>query len=168
MEIEFRSIDQTNYIECIELSVSENQAGYVAPNQFSLVQAAYEANLYPLAIYNKSQMVGFILYDFDEELKGWSMSRFMIGASFQGKGFGKAALKQFLKFFTESYPTVSRLYTSAAVDNDTAIGLYKRAGFKEGDVFEYESSGVHYKEIRLMASFTDQNINRLDAFDESN
>jgi len=101
MKIEFRPIDRTNYNECIELSVNENQKRFVAPNQFSLVQAAYESNLYPLAIYNESQMIGFVLYDFDEELNGWSMSRFMIGSSFQNCGFGKQALKQFLLFFKE-------------------------------------------------------------------
>ncbi len=153
MEIEFRPIDKTNYNECIALSVDENQKRFVAPNQFSLVQAAYEPNLYPLAIYNKSQMVGFILYDFDEELNGWSMSRFMIGSSYQNFGFGKQALKQFLLFFKDKYPNVSTLYTSAEVDNVVAIALYKKAGFKEGYIFEYEAGGIQYKEIRMMLSF---------------
>ncbi len=148
MKIEFRPIDRTNYNECIELSVNENQKRFVAPNQYSLVQAAYEPNLYPLAIYNDSQMIGFILYDFDEELNGWSMSRFMIGSSFQDCGYGKQALKQFLLFFKENYTEVSTLYTSAEVDNKVAIELYKKAGFKEGNIFEYEAGGNHYKEIK--------------------
>lgn len=156
MKIEFRPIDRTNYNECIELNVNENQKRFVAPNQFSLVQAAYESNLYPLAIYNESQMIGFVLYDFDEELNGWSMSRFMIGSSFQNCGFGKQALKQFLLFFKENYPDVLKLYTSAEVDNMTAIELYKRAGFKEGNIFEYEAGGVQYKEIRMMISLKNQ------------
>lgn len=153
MTIEFRSIDQSNYNECIELRVNESQEKFVAPNQYSLVQAAYEPNLYPLAIYNQSQMIGFILYDFDEEIKGWSMSRFMIADSYQNRGFGKQALTQFLNFFKESYPQVLKLYTSAEVENTKAIELYKRAGFKEGDVFEYESGGVIYTQIRLLKSW---------------
>ncbi len=152
MELEFRPIDRTNYNDCIELSVNENQKKFVAPNQYSLVQAAYEPNLYPLAIYKESQMIGFILYDFDEELNGWSMSRFMIGSSFQNCGFGKQALKQFLLFFKENYPDVLKLYTSAEVDNIAAIELYKRAGFIEGNIFEYEAGGIQYKEIRMMIS----------------
>ena len=62
MKIEFRSIDRTNYNQCIELNVNDNQKRFVASNQFSLVQAAYEPLLYPLAIYNEEQMIGFILY----------------------------------------------------------------------------------------------------------
>ncbi|MBB2184660.1 GNAT family N-acetyltransferase [Lachnospiraceae bacterium MD1] len=62
-------------------------------------------------------MVGFILYDFDEELHGWSMSRFMIDESLHGHGYGKEALKGFIRYFKERYPTEKLLYTSAEVDN---------------------------------------------------
>ncbi|WP_242974160.1 MULTISPECIES: hypothetical protein [Clostridium] len=44
-------------------------------------------------------MVGFLLYDYDEELKGWSFSRFMIDIKYQNKGFGSKALEKFLVFF---------------------------------------------------------------------
>ncbi len=152
MKITLRPIDRTNYMECIELSVGEKQKYFVASNQFSLVQAAYEPDLYPLGIYNESKMVGFILYDLDEELNGWSMSRFMIDYSLQGQGFGKESLKQFLNFFTENHPDVRTLYTSAEVDNKTAILLYESAGFKKGNVFEYEFGGHKYTEVRMMLS----------------
>lgn len=42
-------------------------------------------------------MVGFVLYDYDEAFHGWSMSRFMIGKQFQGKGYGKQAVIDFLR-----------------------------------------------------------------------
>lgn len=150
MKIEFRPINRENYEECIALSVNDSQERFVAPNQYSLVQAAYEPNLFPLAIYNHMQMIGFILFDFDEELMGWSMSRLMIGDSYQNRGLGKEALKQFLSFFQEQYPDVSKLYTSAEVDNNIARTLYKKAGFKEGDVFEYKVGDVNYREIRMV------------------
>ncbi|MCY6356330.1 GNAT family N-acetyltransferase [Clostridium sp. ZS2-4] len=88
MNIEFKQIDRTNYNECIELSLNEEQKKFVAPNMFSLVESAYEPNLYPLGIYNDGKMVGFILYDFDVELDGWSMSRFMVDVKYQNQGFG--------------------------------------------------------------------------------
>lgn len=152
MKIELRPINQGNYNECIELSVNESQKRFVAPNQYSLVQAAYEPNLYPLAIYKNRQMIGFILYDFDEEIMGWSMSRFMIGESYQNCGFGKEALKQFLIFFKENYPHILKIYTSAEIDNTKAIELYKKAGFIEGNVFEYKVGGINYREIRMVKS----------------
>ena len=39
-------------------------------------------------------MVGFLLYDYDEELAGWSFLRFMIDIKQQSKGFGLKALEK--------------------------------------------------------------------------
>lgn len=149
MSIEFKVIDRTNYNQCIELKTSEEQKRFVAPNIFSLVQSAYEPNLYPLGIYKNNEMVGFILYDFDDEINGWSMSRFMVDERFQNQGIGKEALKKFIEFFIEKYGHV-QLHTSAEIDNTIAINLYESFGFKKLEVFEYESDGVIYKEFRMV------------------
>ena len=79
--MEFRKIDRSNYWECMELTVDDSQKDFVADNKQSLVEAAYEENLYTLGIYCQDTMVGFILYDYDDQIPGWSMSRFMIGLS---------------------------------------------------------------------------------------
>ncbi len=150
MSIEFRVIDKSNYNQCIKLKTSEEQKRFVATNIFSLVQSAYESNLYPLGVYKNDKMVGFILYDFDDEINGWSMSRFMIDEKFQNQGIGKAALNKFIKFFIEKYDHI-QLYTSAAVDNIIAINLYEGMGFEKKEVFEYEVDGVTYKEFRMVA-----------------
>lgn len=70
MNIYFNEIDKTNYEACVLLKVAKGQKHFVASNAYSLVQAAYEDNLYPLAIYNDEEMIGFILYDYDDELNG--------------------------------------------------------------------------------------------------
>ena len=149
MNIEFKVIDRTNYNECIELKTSEEQKRFVASNIFSLVQSAYEPNLYPLGVYKNNKMVGFILYDFDDEINGWSMSRFMIDEKFQNQGIGKVAIEKFIGFFIEKYGHVE-LYTSAEVDNNIAIDIYQKNGFKKREVFEYEFGGVTYKEVRMV------------------
>ena len=150
MNIELRRIDRNNYNECIELKISEDQKRFVASNMYSLVQAAYEPNLYPLGIYKDNKMVGFILYDFDDELNGWSMSRFMIDKKYQNKGIGKVAVKKFLEFFVDKYGH-QKLYTSAEVDNIIAINLYEKSGFEKRKIFQYEISGVKYREFRMVA-----------------
>lgn len=149
MNIEFKQIDRTNYNECIELSLNEDQKNFVASNIFSLVQAAYEPNLYPLGIYKDDKMVGFILYDFDDELNGWSMSRFMIDVNYQNQGIGKIVLQKFREFFTNKYGHI-QLYTSAAVDNQIATALYEKFGFEKKEVFEYEAGGRKHKEFRMI------------------
>ena len=77
--MEFRKIDKSNYWDCISLQVDESQQHFVADNTRSLVEAAFEDGLYTLGVYHDEVMVGFILYDYDETIPGWSMSRFMIG-----------------------------------------------------------------------------------------
>ncbi|MFP7487254.1 GNAT family N-acetyltransferase [Priestia filamentosa] len=150
MNIEFKPINRTNYNECIELKLNEKQSKFVAPNIFSLVQAAYEPNLYPTGIYNEDKMIGFILYDFDDELNGWSMSRFMIDANYQNQGIGKMVLQKFIEFFTKKYGHLE-LYTSAAVDNQIAIALYEKFGFEKREIFEYEAGGREHREFRMIA-----------------
>lgn len=149
MNIWFREIDKTNYNECIELSLNEEQKLYVASNMFSLVQAAYERNFYPLGVYNDNVMVGFILYDFDDELKAWSMSRFMVDKKYQNQGVGNAALAKFIDFFIKKYGRI-KLYTSAEVDNTVAISLYEKHGFEKKETFEYTAAGRTYREIRMV------------------
>jgi len=149
MAIQLVPIDRNNYMECINLSVGEEQKRYVAPNSFSLAQAAYEPDMYPLAVYDGDQMVGFILYDLDPDLEGWSMSRFMIDRSFQGKGLGKLALDEFLRFFFAAYPA-DKLYTSVETDNPTAAALYESRGFRCQETFEYDAGGEHYREMRML------------------
>ncbi|SBS38017.1 hypothetical protein MSP8887_03547 [Marinomonas spartinae] len=74
MNVQLKEIDRTNYQECIDLKVSSDQQDYVAPNIVSLVEAAYEPDLYPLGIYDEERFIGFILFDFDKKINGWSMS----------------------------------------------------------------------------------------------
>lgn len=148
MSIHFREIDKSNYMECISLSVLDQQKDFVASNQFSLLQAAYEENIFTLAIYFDETMVGFLLYDFDEELQGWSMSRFMIDHRYQNRGYGRKALEAFLYYFREKHGK-QLLYTSAEVDNHVAIALYESFEFIKGEVFTYEFNGKSYTEVRM-------------------
>lgn len=100
--MEFREIDKSNYWDCMSLTVYDSQVGFVADNKQSLVEAAYEDDVYTLGIYHGETMVGFILYDYDDTIAGWSMSRFMIGKQFQGKGYGKQAVLDFLDYFKKN------------------------------------------------------------------
>lgn len=149
MNINFKEIDKSNYNTCINLKVGEHQKNYVASNAISLVQAFYEEELYPIGIYNDEEMVGFILYDYDKELEGWSFSRFMIDINHQNKGYGSKALEKFLEFFHNKYEE-ENLYTSVEIDNEVAIKLYEKYGFNKKDSFEYKIGNTVYKEFRML------------------
>lgn len=149
MNINFKEIDKSNYNICINLKVGDHQKDYVASNAISLVQAFYEEELYPIGIYNDEEMVGFILYDYDKELDGWSFSRFMIDINHQNKGYGTKALEKFLEFFHNKYEE-ENLYTSVEIDNEVAMKLYEKYGFNKKDSFEYKIGNTVYKEFRML------------------
>ena len=126
--MEFREIDKYNYWDCIELTIDDNQEGFVADNKQSLVEAAYEDGLYTLGIYLEETMIGFILYNYDETFPGWSMSRFMIGKQFQGKGYGKKLMEYWESDMkSQGY---GMLLTSTQVDEE-AQHFYRKLGYKD-------------------------------------
>lgn len=149
MNINFKEIDKSNYNTCINLKVADHQKDYVTSNAISLVQAFYEEELYPIGIYDNEEMVGFILYDYDKELEGWSFSRFMIDINHQNKGYGSKALEKFLEFFHNKYEE-ENLYTSVEIDNDVAMKLYEKYGFNKKNSFEYKIGNTVYKEFRML------------------
>ncbi|MBH1941507.1 GNAT family N-acetyltransferase [Mobilitalea sibirica] len=128
MNIQLKEITSDNWLACVNLKVHDSQKSYVAPNAFSLAQAAYEANLYPLAIYKEDEMVGFMMYDYDDELQLWGMCRLMIDEKHQKKGYGREALLQLLDLVQLRHGNVL-FYTSVEPENKVALKLYEDLGF---------------------------------------
>lgn len=146
--ITLQQIDRSNYMECIFLKVRAGQETFVASNAQSLVEAQFEEGLYTKAIYADETMIGFVLYDYDPEIPGWSMSRFMIGEQYQGQGFGKKAVLEFIKYMKEEMK-IQELYISVGQENKVAYELYKTLGFIESKPIEYEVNGIIYHEIQM-------------------
>ncbi len=147
--MKFRAIDKSNYWECIALTIDESQKGFVADNKQSLAEAAYEDGLYTLGIYHEETMVGFVLYDYDDTFHGWSMSRFMIGKQFQGKGYGKQATIAFLDYFKRKH-NADKLYISVSLENTVARKMYASIGFEEIKEIEYIFLGMQFREMQMV------------------
>ena len=147
--MEFRRIDKSNYLDCMALTVDDTQEDFVADNKRSLVEAAYENGLYTLGVYLEETMIGFILYDYDESIPGWSMSRFMIGKQFQGKGYGKQAVIEFFEYFRAKH-NADKLYISVSLENMIARKMYSSIGFTEIKEVEYIFLDKHYREIQMV------------------
>lgn len=147
--MEFREIDKSNYWDCMALTVDDSQADFVADNKQSLVEAAYEDGVYTLGIYHEDTMVGFVLYDYDDILPGWSMSRFMIGKQFQGKGYGKRAVVDFLDYFKKKH-NADKLHISVSLDNTVARKMYSDIGFAEIKEVEYTFLDRNFREMQML------------------
>lgn len=147
--MEFRPIDRSNYWDCMSLTVDESQKWFVADNKQSLVEAAYEEGLYTLGIYQGETMVGFLLYDYDETIPGWSLSRFMIGKEFQGKGHGKQAVAEFMDLFRKKQ-RADKLYISVSLENKAARKMYGDLGFREVKEVRYTFLGRQFREMQMV------------------
>jgi diamine N-acetyltransferase len=134
MNIIFKEVDRSNWEECTELCVKEEQNDFVAANWYSILQAKFESDCFPFCIYDDDIMVGFIMYDSDPDTKRLEMSRLMIDIKFQGKGYGKTAVLKLLNLVKEKYGHV-KFYTSFEPNNKIAQKLYESVGFnKTGEI----------------------------------
>jgi diamine N-acetyltransferase len=136
VKVELKEITQDTVRDVCNLNVSPEQTDFVAPNAVSLAEALFTPEAWYRAIYAGESLVGFImLYDerltqpdkAEPELDVW---RFMIDARFQGKGYGKSALKQVVTMVQEK-GCYSKVQLSYVPGNDSAVELYKSVGFFE-------------------------------------
>lgn len=98
--VTLRAITADTVRAVTELSVAESQKGFVAPNAVSLAQALFAPEAWYRAIYFGEELAGFVMLE-DESLRSPAppkpqvgVWRFMIDTSFQGRGIGRAALRQ--------------------------------------------------------------------------
>ena len=133
-----REITMDNFRECIELSVAEEQKGFVASNTYSLAEAKADGVSVPLAIYSDDRMVGFIMYDFEPKEDRGYITRLMVDQRFQGNGHGRSAMRQVIDRLKQ-IPACKEIQTSFAPENTTADGLYTSLGFdRTGEMNEGE------------------------------
>ena len=128
--IEFREVNKTNWIECIQLELEENQTGFVSSNLFSLAQSKFEPCRKPFAIYNKSaQMVGFIMFnDCPLDDGSYRISRLMIDKRYQGRGYGRLAAQEAINRLKQ-IPDCVEILLDFAPENDVAAKLWTSLGF---------------------------------------
>lgn len=146
--VTLRQIDNSNIEQVIALKVAPEQAQYIASNEKSLNEAIKCADVARIfAIYADEQVVGFAMFAFDEnnedpEDKFW-LWRFMIDEAMQGKGYGKAALKEIIKYFMENGADQITLSTKAS--NEKALALYHKFGFRENGQMNGEEVVLKYE-----------------------
>lgn len=130
MNIIFKEITKENWRECLNLKVSKEQENFVAPNSYSMLEATYEEEVYPFAIYDGETMVGFVMYCRDDETDRMEMCRLMIDEKHQKKGYGRASVLKLLDLIREKYGKIE-FYTSFEPENNVAEKLYESLGFRK-------------------------------------
>ncbi len=139
MTMTLRDITRENWEQCVRLKVAPEQEPFVASNAISLAQSKYEPEWLPLALYDDEEMVGFVMYGvYPDEGKHWIL-RVMVDRRFQGKGYGRAAMRLLLDRL-RAIPGCDEVAISYEPDNEVARRLYASFGFREtGEVVEGET-----------------------------
>ena len=81
----------------MDLAVSSEQDGFVAPNTISIAQAYVSPEAWPRAIYAGDAAVGFVMLSVDTEKPEYWVWRLMIGSEHQGKGYGRSAMQSVIE-----------------------------------------------------------------------
>ncbi len=153
-KLNLQSIDKKNYQYMMLLDPGEEGKKYVAENSYTLLQAIFDGNLdYVKGIYLGKTPIGLIYY-YPIDKKSMFINRFMIDEKYQGKGFGKKALKLSLQYFISKYsPNILKISSS----NPIALELYKNFGFIDKNDKEAKDFYSKYKQKLLILDLDEKN-----------
>jgi len=129
IRVDLRPITRENWEVAVELQVREDQCSFVAPNVYSIAESKFYPEMTPLGIYLGDKMVGFTMYGYNEEDSEWWVIRLMIDAAHQGKGYGRAAMREVIQRISQR-PDCDAILVSFEPHNHPAEALYSSLGFE--------------------------------------
>ena len=151
--IRLERINGKNVRDIMMLRVSEMQKSFVARNDVSIIEAyiaiTHHGQAFPFGIYDDETPVGFCMIGFgaDDDWEdapaiakcNYNLWRFMIDERYQGRGYGKEAVRLALDF-VRTWPCGSADYCwlSYEPENDVARELYRSFGFAETGEYDGE------------------------------
>ncbi|MFC4410607.1 GNAT family N-acetyltransferase [Chungangia koreensis] len=144
--IQLKPVTKDNIGACVRLKVAEDQTTFVAPNINSIAWAYVAPELTPYGIYDGDTLVGFLSTEIipdNEDYDRYWVPRFMIGADFQRKGYGRAGMMAAVEMLS-NYEDCSRVRLSVVEENSAAIDFYKSIGFVLTDEYLEDERVMDY------------------------
>ena len=144
--LRLEKVNGKNVWELLKLKVADDQKSFVATNDISIIEAytAITGNGYafPFGIYDDETPVGFLMIGFDSDdywddapeiaNGNYNLWRLMIDKKYQGKGYGREAIKLALDFIsTKPCGEAEYCWLSYEPENKVAASLYSSFGFVE-------------------------------------
>jgi diamine N-acetyltransferase len=138
LTVHLREITADNFVEAIRLKAKPEQEGLVASNAASIAQSKFHTFLECYGIYDGDEMVGFSACGVNPEDGTVWIVRHMVGAPFQGKGYGRQGLRCIIDHLRQLHPA-SPIFLDVAPSNERAIALYESEGFCDTGRIQGES-----------------------------
>ena len=136
--VSLREITRETVESILELEVAPKQEEFVATNAVSLAEALFSPEAWYRAIYADETPVGFVMLSVKLEVPRYSLWRFMIGAEYQGNGYGKRALELVIDQ-VRTMPGAKELLLSYVPGKGNPRKFYQKLGFEEtGEVDDDE------------------------------
>jgi diamine N-acetyltransferase len=127
-EVTLREITRDNLRSVIALETTPEQKQFVAPNAVSVAEAHFSPLAWMRAIYADDTPVGFVLLSDDAEEAKYYLWRYMVGAEYQGLGFGLRGL-QLVVDYVRSRPGAKEMLLSYVPGDGCPRDFYARVGF---------------------------------------
>ncbi len=127
-------LNEKNWEQCANLELNEDQLDALPSNLVSIA----ELNFYPatkaFAIKNShNKVIGFATYGVPVGEESPKLFRLMIDKSYQGQGYGKAALNKILAKIFEEYNS-QRIRVCYQPNNLKLRAFYESSGFREKEL----------------------------------
>ena len=156
-DIRLKKAGVDNFYDLMKLSVAPEQSGFVAPNGYSLSEAYAVLSegryVQAFGIYNGNVPVGFAMIGHNSFANSdcpasyrnsYYLWRLMIDCRYQGRGFGKDAVKLILDYI-RSFPDGEEEFCAVSYEpeNSAAKALYASFGFQpNGEMDDDEEIAV--------------------------
>ena len=142
--VRLEPITEDNYWACLRLNVAEGQTDFVATNTISLAQAYVYPTLEPRAIFDDATMVGFVMYERPNKHREHYIHRLMVGAEYQRRGYGRAAMEAVIKEISTA-PDYHGIKISFVLENTGVEALYAALGFERTGEIDDGEVVMHYR-----------------------
>jgi len=135
VHVTLKPVTRDNWEEALRLRVHEQQAQFVPEVAVSIAKVHIKPDgdqvcYLPFAVYNGDAMVGFIMHAYEEGTTDmYWINGFLIDKAHQGKGYGKAALAEMVRYIFNRFPQSAEVRLTVNVENHAAQHLYKSFGF---------------------------------------
>lgn len=137
-EISLREVTRENWRVALQLTVRSEQqrfiSGYAPIVAIALAKAYIRPDgctWKPYAFYLKGEMIGFVVLAYESRSKrNYWLYHFFVDQRYQGQGYGKQAMRVFLRFFQAQYPQCEVLQLTVHPENVGAQHLYRSVGFQ--------------------------------------
>lgn len=135
VQILLKPVDRDNWRAMVRLKLRPDQETFVSAPSLSLCRAYVRVfgdrfEYLPMVISDGATAIGYVTLVSDPaSLDDYWIDDIMIDAIYQGRGYGRAAMKVVLEMIPQRYPRCRTIKLTCFRENENAAALYESLGF---------------------------------------